>query len=351
VHLNLLRRRGALVILTAVSLVSAALATGARAQSPPSPSPAPPEKREVPTFGAATELVYVRFHVERKKGEYVDALKPDQVRVLEDGKPQTVALLETPATRERTVPPEVTLALDVSSSVMDAQLLDESLLREVLLATLGEQARVALCAFGGSLKCMTPPTRDSRALMNGFQDAIEFSHDMRNEGTRLYQSIADLAKPKPEADNNNNNNNKAQRALIVFSDGLDNKGGKMGDAVDAALASDVRVYTIALSQAFNTASRTVRPFGMPQNRTMYDYKKLDFGRLADLTGGRQFEPATLDEKALAKVLHDIATEIAMENVVGYAPEGGATGRKHKVKVELTDKSLGHIPDGERTLVR
>jgi VWFA-related protein len=346
VHLNLLRRRGAL-ILAAVSLVSAALATGVRAQSAPSPSPAPGEKREVPTFGAATELVYVRFHVERKKGEYVDALKPDQVRVLEDGKPQTVALLETPATRERTVPPEVTLALDVSSSVMDAQLLDESLLREVLLATLGEQARVALCAFGGSLKCMTPPTRDSRALMNGFQDAIEFSHDMRNEGTRLYQSIADLAKPRPEADNAS----KAQRALIVFSDGLDNKGGKMGDAVDAALASDVRVYTIALSQAFNTASRSVRPFGMPANRTMYDYKKLDFGRLADLTGGRQFEPATLDEKSLAKVLHDIATEIAMENVVGYAPEGGATGRKRKVKVELTDKSLGHIPDGERTLVR
>ena len=105
----------------------------------------------MPTFGTSTELVYVRFHVE-KKGAYVGALKPDQIRVLEDGQPQTIALLETPSTRERTVPPEVTLALDVSSSVMDDRLLDESLLKEVLFATLGEQARIGLCAFGGELQ-------------------------------------------------------------------------------------------------------------------------------------------------------------------------------------------------------
>jgi len=85
---------------------------------------------------------------------------------------------------------------------------------------------------------------------------------------------------------------------------------------------------------------------------MYDYRKLDFGRLAELTGGRPYEPATLSQKDLAKVLHSIATEISMENVVGYQPEGPAGApRKRKVKVELADKSLGKIPDGERTLLR
>jgi VWFA-related protein len=308
---------------------------GAQAQSS--------EKRDVPTFGATTELVYVRFHVE-KKGGYVDTLRPDQIRVLEDGRPQTIALLETPSTRERTVPPEVTLALDVSSSVMDDQLLDESLLKEVLLATLGEQARIGLCAFGGELRCLTPPTRAADVLMGGFQQAIEFGREQRRAGTRLYASLADLAKPAREGE-------KAQRAIIVFSDGLDNKDGKMDQALAAALASDVRVYTIALSQSFQATARTVRPMGMPPNRTMYDYKKLDFGRLAELTGGRPYEPATLDQKELAKVLRSIATEISMENVVGYQPEGGATGRKRKIKVELVDKSLGKIPDGDRTLVR
>jgi VWFA-related protein len=324
-----------------LALISAVLATASpgRAQSP---SPTPPE-HTVPTFGASTEMVYVRFHVE-KKGGYLDALKPDQIRVLEDGQPRKIALLETPSTRERTVPPEVTLALDVSSSVMDDRLLDESLLKEVLFATLGEKARIGLCAFGGVLKCLTPPTRDADALLSGFQEAIEFSHEQRRAGTRLYASLADLAKPAQDGE-------KAQRAIIVFSDGLDNKDGKMGQALDAALASDVRVYTIALSQSFQATARTAKPFGGTPNRTMYDYRKLDFGRLAELTGGRPFEPATLDQKDLAKVLHSIATEISMENVVGYQPEGAASGRKRKVKVELADKSLGKITDGERTLVR
>jgi VWFA-related protein len=333
-------RRAATVILMAPLLATA---------NPQSSSSPPPAARDVPTFGTATELVYVRFHVE-KKGGYVDALKPDQIRVLEDGQPQKIVLLETPSTRERTVPPEVTLALDVSSSVMDDRLLDESLLKEVLFATLGEQARIGLCAFGGELRCLTPPTRDADALMGGFQQAIEFSHEQRRAGTRLYASLADLAKPAKEGEKGEKAQ-KAQRAIIVFSDGLDNKDGKMGQALDAALASDVRVYTIALSQSFQATARGVRPGSLPPNRTMYDYKKLDFGRLAELTGGRPYEPATLDQKDLAKVLHSIATEISMENVVGYSPEGVASGRKRKIKVELTDKSIGKISDGERTLVR
>jgi VWFA-related protein len=319
----------------AAGLAFAAATPSARAQSTP--------PREVPTFGTSTELVYLRFHVE-KKGGYLDTLKPDQIRLFEDGRPQTIALLETPSTRERTVPPEVTLALDVSSSVMDDALLDESLLKQVLFATLGEQSRIGLCAFGGELRCLTEPTREADALMTGFRQAIEFGHEQRRAGTRLYQSIADLAKPAKEGE-------KAQRALIVFSDGLDNKDGKMGTALDAALAADVRVYTIALSQSFQATARSVHPGGMAPNRTMYDYKKLDFGRLAELTGGRQYEPATLDQKELAKVLHSIATEISMENVVGYQPDGAPTGKKRKVKVELADKSLGKIPDGERTIVR
>ena len=334
--LTFIRRR-----LTAALITTLVASAGLVAAQSPSPSPG---ANAVPTFGASTELVYVRFHVERKGG-YADALKPEQIRVLEDGKPQTIAVLETPSTRERTVPPEVTLALDVSSSVMDENLLDESLLREVLLATLGEQARVGLCAFAGELRCLTPPTRDAESLLSGFREAIQYSRDTRGNGTRLYASLADLSKPPKSGE-------KAQRALIVFSDGLDNKGGKMTDALDAAAAADVRIYTIALGQAFQATARSAGPFsGGPANRTMYDYKKLDFGRLADLTGGRNYEPATVDQKSLAKVLHGIATEIAMENVVGYQPEGGPTGRKRHVKVEIVDKAAGKIPDGERTLVR
>jgi VWFA-related protein len=322
-----------LLFLTA-AFAAAALATEAQS---------PEKSGSVPTFGTSTELVYVRFHVE-KKGGYLDTLKPDQIRVLEDGRPQKIALLETPSTRERTIPPEVTLALDVSSSVMDERLLDESLVKEVLLASLGEQARVGLCAFGGSLHCFQTPTRDTGALLDGFQQALRFGWETRRQGTRLYASIADICRRPKEGE-------KAQRAVIIFSDGLDNEGGKVQEAIQAAAEGDVRIYSLLLSQAFQTSSRNAGFGGGVPNRSMYDYKKFELSRLAEETGGRAFEPGTVDPKSLAKILRAIATEISMENVVGYQPEGAASGQKHRVKVELADKSLGSIKDGERTLVR
>jgi VWFA-related protein len=320
----------------AASLALAALV--ARAQ------PAPPA-RDVPTFGVSTELVYVRFHVERK-GRYVEGLKAEQVRVLEDGRPQRIVLLETPSTRERTVPPQVTLALDVSSSVMDAGLLDEALLREAFFAGLSEQTSVGLCAFGGELRCLTPPTRSVDALMDGFRDAVAFGRETRLQGTRLYASAAEIFRARLEGE-------KARRAVVIFSDGLDNRGGKVSDAIQAAAESDVAVYAVKLSQAFqDTAPARGRGgFGPPPNRAMYDYKKFDLDRLAEETGGRAYEPGNLDRQALAEILRSIATEVTMENVLGYEPQGPPTGRKRKIKVELLDKSIGSIKDGERTLVR
>ena len=321
----------------AAGLALAALAAQAQTTAPPA---------QVPTFGVETELVYVRFHVERK-GQNLLELRPDQVRVLEDGRPQKVALLETPSTRERTVPPEVTLALDVSSSVVDAGLLDESLLKQMFFAGLSEQTNVGLCAFGGELRCLTPPTRSVQDLMGGYQEAVVFSREQRREGTRLYASLAEIARRPPGAA-------KAQRALVVFSDGIDNRGGKVQEAVQAAAEGDVRVYAVKLSQAFQDTAAPGRSrggFGAPPNRAMYDYKKFDLDQLAAETGGKAYEPGTLDQKAMAEILRSIATEIATENVLGYQPEGPATGKKRKIKVELVDKSIGSIKDGERTLVR
>jgi VWFA-related protein len=313
--------------------------------------PSPPAS-PVPTFGVATELVYVRFHVERK-GAYLEALEKEALRVLEDGRPQAIALLDTPALRERAVPPEVTLALDVSSSVMDARLLDEALIREVFLAGLSEQTSVGLCAFGGELRCFTPPTRDVSRLLAAFPEALEFGYETRRQGTRLYASVADLSRAPASAE-------KAQRAVVVFSDGIDNRDGRVQDAITAAQDGDVRVYAVKLSQAFQDTAPDLRGAlrrggfgggGFGANRALYDYRKLDLDRLAEETGGRAYEPATLSRQALGDILRRIATEIRTEYVVGYRPEGAATGKKRRVKVELADRSLGQIRDGERTILR
>jgi len=295
---------------------------------------------QVPTFPTGTELVYLRFHVE-KKGASVTTISKDQLRVLEDGKPQPIVVLETPSSQERRVLPEVTLMLDVSSSVLDERLLDEALVREVLLGSLQAGSRVGLCAFAGELQCFTELTTEPMELMAGFREAIRYGHATRRSGTRLYASVADVARAKVER--------PSQRALILFTDALDNQGGKVGDAVDAALAADVRVYAVKLSQAFQD---TARPFGRGvPDRTMYDYKKLELDALPDATGGKAFEPGTLDGSTMTKILREIATDIRDELVVGYEPQGPPQQKKRKVKVELVDKSVGKIREGERTIVR
>jgi VWFA-related protein len=304
--------------------------------------------QETPSFDVSAELVYVRFHVETKGG-YARDVRPDQIRVLEDGRVQPIVLLETPSTRERTVAPEVTLLLDVSGSVLDARLLDEDVLREALLAALSEQATVSLCAFGGELRCLAPPTRETGTLVSGFRAALAFGYSTRNQGTRLFASVADVASQAPSRE-------RAQRAIVLFSDGLDNRGGKLGQAVRAAVEADVRVYAVKLGQAFRDAPIMPGPFGAgpgrgAPNRAYYDYKKLELDDLAEQTGGRSFEPATLEPREIAVILREIATEIATECVVGYAPQGAPSGRERRVKVEVVDKSIGRIRDGERRFRR
>jgi VWFA-related protein len=300
---------------------------------------------QVPSFPSGTELVYVRFHVERK-GQAVTELRKDQLRVLEDGRAQEIVVLETPQSRERTVLPEVTLVLDVSSSVLDERLLDETIVREALLGSLQAGSRVSVCAFGGRLECFGANTRDETTLMDAYRRAMAFGRETRGSGTRLYASLADLARepstPRPAA----------QRAFIVFTDALDTTGGRVKDAVEAAVAADVRVYAVKLSQAFQDTARASGPFGRgAPNRAMYDYKKLELDALPDETGGRSFEPGSLDAASVSDILREIGREISTEIVVGYEPAGEASGRKRKVKVELLDRSLGKVRNGERTLVR
>jgi hypothetical protein len=218
--------------------------------------------------------------------------------------------------------------------------------KDVFIAGLSSETSVGLCAFGGELRCLAPPSHDASRLLDAFGEAVFFGRASRGQGTRLYASVADICREAGER-------GQSQRAVVIFSDGIDNHGGNVGDAIDAALAADVRVYAVKLSRAFQDTApmRAGGGFGRPPNRALYDYRKLDLGRLADETGGRSYEPGMIDKRVMAEILRGIANEIAMEHVVGYQPQDAATGRKRRVKVELADKSIGKIPDGERTLLR
>src|SRR5690349_21828814 len=82
----------------------------------------PPSAEPEATFRTETRLALVRFHAVQKN-RYIDNLAPADIQLLEDGKPQKIAVFEGPATAARTVPVEVILLFDVSMSVMNEGLL------------------------------------------------------------------------------------------------------------------------------------------------------------------------------------------------------------------------------------
>jgi hypothetical protein len=141
---------------------------------------------------------------------------------------------------------------------------------------------------------------------------------------------------------------------VIFSDGLDNRHGKVQEAIDAAALADVRIYAVKVSQAFQATAPKLQVgvgFGAGPNRSMYDYKKFDLDKLAAETGGRTYEPGKVNRKTMTEILQDIAALVRTEYVIGYQPEASAAPKKRHVRVELADKTLGSIKDGERTLLR
>jgi VWFA-related protein len=78
--------------LLSAAVLAALASTVLLAQQPPSPGqPSPAGQRTVPTFRANVEAVLVDFTVVDGSGRFVRDLTADDVRVLEDGRPQTVS--------------------------------------------------------------------------------------------------------------------------------------------------------------------------------------------------------------------------------------------------------------------
>ena len=83
----------------------------------PSPDQAPIERRnpEIPTITVESRLVPVALNIVDEKGVPVSGLTVDQFEVLEDGKPQKIAVFD----RESTTPLSIVLTIDSSESIFN----------------------------------------------------------------------------------------------------------------------------------------------------------------------------------------------------------------------------------------
>ncbi len=344
---------------------------------PPEAAPAAgPAGAQEPGFVIRTEtqLVLVPFYVVHKK-KYVEDLGKEEIQVLEDNVPQKIAIFEGPGTAGRTIPIDVTLLLDVSLSVMNKSLLDGFSVRDTLFDGLGDNVRVSVYAFANKLRRFTAPTHDLKKLETALTRAYESAHG----GTRLYEAVVRACEDSARFSAGRN------RLMVILSDGFSTAKTPPDEAIAAARYFGMTLYPVVLGHAaivqraakgrsqtpmrgrINIRSRS--PWGrrlLPgagvstgrariQNERQSRAHQLElrmarFAAIGDATGGRSFDPITVNNMMIRKILRAIVKQVQDQYVAGYYPaSSGAEKRPHPVKVILRNPNRGKIYGGERVV--
>ena len=309
--------------------------------------------QQAPVFRTETTLALVRFHVMRKHS-YVDDLKPEDVILLEDGSPRRVAVFEGGRLTPRTIPIQMTLLFDTSGSVTSAGLLDPLAYQATLLDNL-ENVRLAVYSFTSTLRRQCRPTRDPSELAMALRrvadsrpgpqvESIPLQLPPGRKGgpaTWLFEAIMAAAKDSAAEPG------QATRMLVVFSDGFPTTNTRPEEAVSMLSEFGIPIYPVVLGHADLAARKAGGQLGWPEMAEMF---MADFASLAELTGGRSFDPPVIDVAVVRQILAAMAGQVLCEYVVGFQPEQSpGAPRRHRIQVKLRSKDLGTLEGGFRTV--
>jgi Ca-activated chloride channel homolog len=300
----------------------------------PVPTPTPVIDEEEGVIKVDTEAVNVLFTAQDKDRRLVLNLKPEDVRVLENGQPQEVTafskqidlplslaiLIDTSASQERTLPVEKAAAMAFLESVIRPAKDEVSIVSFTGEATLEQGMTNNLTRLrraidrvkfvppsgyigGGVVAPGTPPISSGNQAVVGstaIWDAIWVTAD-------------EVLGPAPE---------KTRRAIILLSDGVNTFGRKkLEEAVDAALKAEAVIYSIGIGDDF------------------YDgVNKGSLNKISERTGGRAYYPR--DERELRDAFRQIQEEMRSQYLLAYEPSNAARdGSYRKIEIQLLNQEL------------
>ena len=263
--------------------------------------------QDLPVFKAQSELVVLHIVVKDRRGAYVGGLSADAFKVLEDDRPQPIALFapeDSPVT--------VGLLIDSSGSmrrVRDRVLAASSSFiqssnpgDEVFALTFNDDIRIVPDSppqFVGDADTLR------RLLAGVFVPAGR---------TRLYDAIAEGLSYVSTGTRN-------RRVLVVLSDGGDNASqSTFSDALMLTQASNVVVFAITLMDPLDEEAN---PRGLKQ--------------IAEGSGGAAFTPG--DIGAVDRAFQQIARDVRSSYTIGYGPANTSLRpglRRIRVEVHATD---------------
>ena len=281
----------------------------------PSPGQAPIERRnpEIPTITVESRLVPVALNVVDDKGVPVAGLSVDQFEVLEDGKPQKIAIFD----RESSTPLSVMLTIDSSESIFNEIRLEREAAKKFIKSILRPQDEIGLMDFADNVREIVPFTNDVHRLDAGLGELL------RGEATAMYDAIylasEQLRSRRAEGGR--------RRVIVMITDGDDTSHhGSYGSSLEQAQRAGAMIYALIMVPIHADAGRN----------TGGEHALI---QMAADTGGKFFYVE--ERHDLAPAFQHISDDLRTQYTLGYyAPQHGGdrAGLRH-IEIRMKDPAL------------
>ena len=260
-----------------------------------------------PLFRSGTELVDLYVTVTDDEGRLVPDLVQDDFGILDDGRPQEIALFDNEVR-----PITVVVMLDTSISTTNVVHLILGGAEQFLLRMLPED-RARIGAFNDKIEIEPLAFVGDRDALIGELSSLDFGNE-----TRLFDAMAASLDALLDVE--------GRKVALVLTDGQDSSS-RIGwrDVLERAVAEDVMIYSIGLEVEYFDGVRV--------RRTSPDGS---LRRLAEETGGGYFLLEETDE--LGSTFTRVSQELHSQYVLGFTPTV-RDGQTHSVEVRVAGRGM------------
>ena len=253
-----------------------------------------------------SSVVILNASVSDTGGRTVSGLKQTQFKVFEDGKEQKIDFFQSEET-----PFAAVILLDTSGSMETRVSMARSAAINFLDGLRPDDV-AAIYNFDSKVK-LVQDFSNSRDITERIFDLKADGYTALNDA--IYQAARELAKRAEK-----------RKAIIVLSDGADNKSGRSADrALKAALAENVTIYTVDMSAIDTGGRERMQSQGALKN-------------FAEKSGG--YFVATPGGEAMRDAFKDIVEELGTQYTLGYQPSNTKKdGKWRSIEVRVARPNL------------
>jgi Ca-activated chloride channel family protein len=255
-------------------------------------------------------IVLLNVRVTDEAGRPVSDVRQEDIRVLEDGVPQTISFFS-----KEEVPLSYGLLIDNSGSMRSQ--LDQVLDAGRLIVNgnkPGDETFLVRFVSSDSIQMVSGFT-SSKAMLFGGLDSLYIEGGQTAVIDAVLLAIEYAAKNRKGMDGNR------RVALVLVTDGEDRGSrSKRSDLIERLHREDIQIFTIGLVKQI-------------EDKKSRDKATELLKFLAQETGGRAFFPNSTSE--LRGIAEEITRDLRTQYLVGYIPAGANAGNTfHKVQVTV-----------------